>query len=50
MFEDQDITADAAQHLSVRSTIVWALLAIMTIAFGLLPAPNPASMAVATYD
>jgi hypothetical protein len=40
MFEDQDITADAASHLSSRST-VWASLAIMTIAFSLLLSPIP---------
>jgi hypothetical protein len=41
MFEDQDITADAASHHSSRSTVVWVSLAIMTIAFSLLLSPIP---------
>jgi hypothetical protein len=41
MLEDQDIPANTALHHLVRSTVVWALLAIMAIAVGLLLSPIP---------
>ncbi len=41
MVEVQDSTADTASHHSVRSTIVWTLVAIMIIAVGLLLSPIP---------
>jgi hypothetical protein len=41
MLENQDIRAHTALHHLVRSTVVWALLAIMAIAVGLLLSPIP---------
>jgi hypothetical protein len=41
MLKDQDIAANTAWHHLVRSTVVWAVLAIMAIAVGLLLSPIP---------